>query len=156
MQGFLFTTSNESQKHTISYLSSLEMESSYTPFLGLPHFCCLFSFFSLCYSCRNNKCYLFPCAISVGWTAQQSLLCACSGTVCILWTAAVALVSLWTVSCHLKQSTFPDKERRNGWGWMGKTTCLRQCHCWLVWVERDASLHCLVILLHTRKRNTCY
>lgn len=132
-----------------------EMESSYTPFLGLPHFCCLFSFFSLCYSCRNNKCYLFPCAISVGWTAQQSLLCACSGTVCNLWIAAVALVSLLTVFYHLKQSTFLGKECRREWGSVGSATCVHQCHCWSVWVKMYVSLHCLLILLHTRSRNNC-
>lgn len=128
------------QPTTISVLSmrsprnGLQEMDSLHSFLGLSHFCCFSSFFPPCYSCRNNKYDLLPFAVTVGWTAQQSLLCACSGTVCILWIAAVTLVSLLTAFYHLKQSTFLGQECRREWGSGGSATCVHQCHCWSVWV----------------------
>lgn len=150
------------QPTTISVLSmrsprnGLQEMDSLHSFLGLSHFCCFSSFFPPCYSCRNNKYDLLPFAVTVGWTAQQSLLCACSGTVCILWIAAVTLVSLLTAFYHLKQSTFLGQECRREWGSGGG-----QCHL-------CASVPLLISLgggvyvciacwysLHTRNRNNC-
>ena len=42
------------------------------------------------------------------------------------------------------------------WAKGGQATCPCQCHCRLVCVERDASLHGLPNPLHSRKRNYCH